>query len=437
MLSLIEKIYSDSKVLEKDFLEASIVSERIRAALLVSVLGFVILAVIILFLFFKSDYDTLFQNYPGIIVLLLAIFILVIYELSVRYLLGKTANQKVIYTKRLSYLNALIEISMPSILLIFLSIISNSPVTLLSPIMVTYFLIIILSTLRLNFWLSLFVGTAAAIEYVLIYLKLFANTSIEISLLSGNSSALYIGWGLMFISAGLAAGFVAQQIKLRISSYFKLYQERNEIVNLFGQQVSHSIVDVLLKQKPDLNAGKKNVTIMFLDIREFTPYSEKNAPEIVVEYLNTLFAMMIEIVNRHNGIINQFLGDGFMATFGAPVAYGNDTLNCVNAAREISHRIDEAVKSGTVPATKIGIGIHTGEAITGNIGTEIRRQYSITGNVVILASRIEQLNKKFDSQILLSDDALKKAGLSDYMVEDMGLIKLKGRQQKTRIFKLA
>jgi adenylate cyclase len=321
-------------------------------------------------------------------------------------------------------------------LLVFLSTISNSPIALLSPVVVTFFLIIILSTLRLDFWLSFFTGVIAAIEYTLIYVYLFGSTSKQISLLSENSTAIYVGWGLMFIVVGLAAGFVAEQIKIRVRKYFKLYQERNEIVNLFGQQVSHSIVDVLLKQKPNLSAGRKNVTIMFLDIREFTPYSEKNAPEVVVEYLNTLFAMMIEVVNRYNGIINQFLGDGFMATFGAPVAYGNDTLNCVNAAREISHRIDDAVKSGTVPSTKIGIGIHTGDAITGNIGTEIRRQYSITGNVVILASRIEQLNKKFNTQILLSGDVRKRAGLSDNMVEDMGLIKLKGRQQKTRIFKI-
>lgn len=437
MLSLIEKIYSDSKVLEKDFLEASIVSERIRAALLVSVLGFVILAVIILFLFFKSDYESLFQNYPGIIVLLLAIFVLVIYELSVRYLLGKTANQKVIYTKRLSYINSIIEISLPSILLVFLSTISNSPITLLSPIMVTYFLIIILSTLRLDFWLSLFVGTVAAIEYVLIYLKQFAYTSNEISLLSGNSSALYIGWGLMFIIAGLAAGFVAEQIKLRIASYFKLYQERNEIVNLFGQQVSHSIVDVLIKQKPNLSGSKKNVTVMFLDIRGFTLFAEKNSPELVVEYLNSIFGIMIEIVKSHHGIINQFLGDGFMATFGAPVSHGNDTLNCVNAAQEILINLKESVKSGKIPATKIGIGIHTGEAITGNIGTAIRKQYSITGNVVILASRIEQLNKHFGTQILLSDDVRKKTGLGADKVEDMGLIKLKGRKYKTRIYKFA
>lgn len=437
MFSLMEKIYSDSKVLEKDFFEASIVSERIRAAMLVSVLGFVILAVIILFLFFKSDYESLFQNYPGIIVLLLAIFILVMYELSVRHLLGKTIIQKGLYTKWLSYLNSIIEISLPSILLVFLSTISNSPITLLSPIMVTYFLIIILSTLRLDFWLSLFVGTVAAIEYVLIYLKLFAYTSVEISLLSGNSSALYIGWGLMFVSSGLAAGFVAEQIKLRIASYFKLYQEHNEIVNLFGQQVSHSIVEVLIKQKPNLGGIKKNVTIMFLDIRGFTPFAEKNSPEVVVDYLNTLFGIMIEIVNRHHGIINQFLGDGFMATFGAPVSYGNDTLNCVKAAQEISLKINESAKSGKIPVTKIGIGIHTGEAITGNIGTAIRKQYSVTGNVVILASRIEQLNKHFGSQILISDDTRKNTDLGKDQIVDLGLIKLKGRQYKTRIFKIA
>lgn len=120
MLSLIEKIYSDSKVLEEDFLEASIVSERIRSALLVSVLVFVIFMILIIYLFFRSDYESMFQNYPGIVILLLAIIILVLYELSVRYWLGKKDHHKNIYTKHLSYINSLVEVSLPGMLLVFL-----------------------------------------------------------------------------------------------------------------------------------------------------------------------------------------------------------------------------------------------------------------------------------------------------------------------------
>jgi adenylate cyclase len=206
---------------------------------------------------------------------------------------------------------------------------------------------------------------------------------------------------------------------------------------MFGQQVSQPIVDALLKQKQNLKSSKRTVTIMFLDIRDFTPFSEKHAPEVVVDYLNNLFSIMIEIINKNHGIINQFLGDGFMATFGAPVSHGNDSANCVNAAEDIIQGVAEAEKMGTIPYTRLGIGIHSGPAITGNIGTAHRKQYTITGNVVILASRIEQLNKKFGSQILLSDDVRKAACLSDTETEFVDTVKLKGRSDEIMLYTLA
>ena len=437
MKSLIEKIAMDGAAFEKDFLDVILENERLRAALLAAVLGFVVIAILILYIFFNPGYDSLFQDDLGIIILLLSISTLVIYELSFRYLLGRNRIQARTYAQTLSYINSFIEISLPSFLLVFLSSISHSATTLISPVLATYFLIIILSTLRLDFQLSLFTGLLASLEYIVIYMKLFNKASAKISLISGNSPAIFIGWGFMLVGAGLAAGFVAEQIKLRIRQYFRLNQERNEIVNLFGQQISHSIVEVLLKQKPDLRGSKKNVTVMFLDIREFTPFAETNPPEIVVSYLNSLFAIMIEEVNQHHGIINQFLGDGFMATFGAPVSQKNDSANCVQAAQTIIDRVAVAVNAGKILPTRLGIGIHTGQAITGNIGTAIRKQYSITGNVVILASRIEQLNKQYNSQILMSDEVRRAAALKDEMFELIGPVKIKGRSNEVVIYKLA
>src|SRR4030095_16314608 len=115
-----------------------------------------------------------------------------------------------------------------------------------------------------------------------------------------------------------------------------------------------------------------------------------------------IFSIAINAVSKHDGIINQFLGDGFMSTFGAPVSSGNDCKNAVDSALEILDITQNACNNGLIPPTRLGIGIHYGEAITGNIGTELRKQYSIVGNVVIQASRIEQLNKTFKSQLLVS-----------------------------------
>src|SRR5215475_14343319 len=123
---------------------------------------------------------------------------------------------------------------------------------------------------------------------------------------------------------------------------------------------------------------------MFLDIRNFTGFAEKRSPEEVVEYLESLFEFMIEIVNRHNGIINKFLGDGFMAVFGAPLSDGKDCENAVRSAKEILERVKEETDRGAILPTQVGIGLHAGKAVTGSIGSAVRKEYTVIGDVVNL-----------------------------------------------------
>jgi adenylate cyclase len=211
---------------------------------------------------------------------------------------------------------------------------------------------------------------------------------------------------------------------------------RKKVINIFGQQVSKEIVDELLGNVTAEATKKVFVCIMFLDIRDFTPKMEKKEPEEIIDYQNSVFGFMIEIINKHKGIINQFLGDGYMATFGAPVSSGNNCRNAVNAALEIIERIDEKNSDGSILNTKLGIGLHAGEVVAGNVGTQVRKQYSITGNTVILASRIEQLNKKFNTQILISEEVLKNCDSKDFECENLGPVKVKGREKPIIIFKV-
>jgi adenylate cyclase len=206
------------------------------------------------------------------------------------------------------------------------------------------------------------------------------------------------------INTGIAAGFVADLIKKKMIISWNNIKEKNEIINLFGQQISPQIADNILKNRNELSGTRKKVCIMFLDIREFTPFVERKQPEEVVAYLNALFGFMIKIIETHHGLINQFLGDGFMATFGAPVSIENSSQHATEASLEIIHKINSEFDKGNIPKTRIGIGLHYGEAVTGNIGSSIRKQYSITGKVVIMASRIEQLNKKYNTQLLISEE---------------------------------
>ena len=164
---------------------------------------------------------------------------------------------------------------------------------------------------------------------------------------------------------------------------------------------------------------------------------EGKTPEEIVAFQNEVFGAAIEVVNRHRGIINQFLGDGFMATFGAPLTTADVCRNALAAARDLVARVAELSASGRIPAIRIGIGLHAGEAVCGNVGSALRKQYSITGNVVILASRIEQLNKEYGSQILASAEVIKAGGDQAHGATLIGPVQVKGRNEPIEIYRLA
>lgn len=181
-----------------------------------------------------------------------------------------------------------------------------------------------------------------------------------------------------------------------------LQEAKGHISKLLEQQVSPEIASALIEEAPEKR--KQFVAIMFLDIRGFTPIAEQMEANELIEYQNNIFGFMIEIIQKYQGNINQFMGDGFMATFGAPVSHGDDIKNAFFAGKEIIAQLDLVNAKGIVPTTKVGIGIHAGQVVTGNVGTESRKQFSVTGNTVIIAARIEQLNKKYSSNMIISQE---------------------------------
>src|ERR1051325_252755 len=243
--------------------------------------------------------------------------------------------------------------------------------------------------------------------------------------------------GFLFLLTGVAAGLVTIEVRKRMLSSFETVEERNRISRTFGEYVSPIVMDKLLTLKPDFRSEKREVCVMFLDIRNFTRFAEDRTPEEVVSYLESLFEFMIEIVNRHHGVVNKFLGDGFMAVFGAPLSEGGDCFNGVAAAREILTRVEEEVSLGHVLPTKVGIGLHAGEAVTGSIGSSLRKEYTVIGDVVNLASRIEKLNKKFQSQLLVSESVWQSIGETSDDAIPMGNVIVQGREKGIGIYQLA
>jgi adenylate cyclase len=277
----------------------------------------------------------------------------------------------------------------------------------------------------------------AGVEYALLSLYFVSKVpaaNVE-PILLGIPHHLFKAFVLFLI--GVVTGLVTLQIRKRILNSFSAVEEQNRISRTFGEYVSPEVMGKLLELKPDLRSENKNVCVMFLDIRNFTGFAEKRSPEEVVQYLESLFEFMIEIVNRHHGIINKFLGDGFMAVFGAPLSDGHDCANALEAAREILARVHEEAELGTILPTTVGIGLHAGEAVTGSIGSTLRREYTVIGDVVNLAARIEKLNKRFDSQLLISEIVWQAldGGLKEAV--PMGQVEVRGREQPIQIYQVA
>ena len=412
-------------------------SERTRMATLAGLLGALIAFYGLGYALFREDNllrfltPAVFHYIIGVIALLLC------YELAFRHLIGRWLRQGKGVPGVLRYLNAFVETSVPSILILLVSREINPQYVLQSPLSLLYAVFIVLSTLRLDFRLSVFTGLVAAVEYVALSFAYLGGGSGAAAGTPLGAPPFYVAKGAMLLLAGLAAGFVANQLKRRVSNVFRAQEERQRIVSTFGQQISPAIVEELLKAGPEIASRRTFVCVMFADIRNFTPLVENKSPEEIVAIQNVFFTEAVEIVSRNHGIINQFLGDGFMATFGAPLATGRDCANAIGAARELVAGMRRLSEAGRIPLVTIGVGLHAGEVVSGNIGSELRKQYSITGNVVILASRIEQLNKNYDSQILASAEVRAAGGEDAAAATSLGPVHVKGRELPIELFRLA
>jgi adenylate cyclase len=155
----------------------------------------------------------------------------------------------------------------------------------------------------------------------------------------------------------------------------------------------------------------------------------------VVRHLNTLWTFMVRIINEHDGIVNKFLGDyGFLAVFGAAVSKGDvDCANTMASARQIMLEFDRLVSAGDLSPTRIGIALHAGPAIIGNVGSVDRKEYTVIGDVVNVAFRVEALNKQLGSTLLVSEPVRDQAGIDAL---PMAPITLRGRREAVKIYRV-
>jgi adenylate cyclase len=428
-----------SDVFEKQFARESLKSDRLRVTILMGAIAISTVLLLLLAMIYFDQFQAAFRgNFRRFLIGVFAVtgstlVCLLIERLTISWFIK---HQRTPHPS-LKFLSAFVETSIPTAGMIVGSFFLGPIYTLFTPAIMIYPLFISLSALRLNVRLCLFTGAVAGIEYAVLSMYFVSKVPVGSAepILLGVAPHLFKAF-LLYMT-GVVTGLVTLQIRKRILNSFSVIEERNHISQTFGEYVSPEVMGTLLDLKPHLRSENKDVCVMFLDIRNFTGFAEKRTPEEVVQYLESLFEFMIEIVNRHHGIINKFLGDGFMAVFGAPLSDGRDCANALDAAREILARVQQETDSGTILPTTVGIGLHAGEAVTGSIGSALRREYTVIGDVVNLAARIEKLNKQFDSQLLISERVWQAfdGGLAEAV--PMGHVEVRGREQAIQIYQVA
>jgi adenylate cyclase len=329
------------------------------------------------------------------------------------------------------YFSALIETSMPTLALA-LHIDSMGSVEALGFVVpFTYFIFIILSTLRLDFWLSTFTGFVAAAE--LFGMAMFYHPAGS----AGPPPDLYYHAvrSVVVLICGMLAGAVGLQLRRQFEASILAATARDRITNLFGQHVSPQVVERLMAEGAATESEIRRVAVMFVDFRSFTAGASTRSPREVVDRLDGAFAVLVDILDRHGGIVNKFLGDGFLALFGAPFEAHDAAQRAVAAAREMLDANERANKATSWPL-RIGIGIHVGEVVAGNIGSPRRKEYTVIGDTVNFAARLEALNKEFHSQFLISDAVHDALGRECKDAVSLGEVAIRGYDRPVPVWQL-
>jgi adenylate cyclase len=411
-----------------------LLSERRRVLGLAGLLTFILALVLLMASVAPGLVRSIFHGRIPVRVAFTAFLPFIAYELVVASVFTLLLRQGRHFWAFGRFANAVIETSFPTLLLYQLSFYVAAPLIFSGWHSQLYFLFIILSTLRLDFVLSAFTGAVAAVEFfALAYATLHGGWLGEDF---GVNLTFYLSRSAVLLAAGLIAGAVGVTIRRYFERAIAAASARDRVTNLFGQHVSPQVVERLMALDAQELGEMRQVCVMFVDIRSFTAAARERSPAEIVSRLDAVFALLVDSIDRHHGIVNKFLGDGLLAIFGAPLDDPAAAADAVAAAREMLR----AVAAGNVDSPwpiRIGIGIHIGEAVAGTVGSPRRKEYTVIGDTVNLAARLESLNKEVGSQLLVSDAVRRAAGEAIGEASPLGPVSVRGYAEPVTVWRLA
>lgn len=262
----------------------------------------------------------------------------------------------------------------------------------------------------------------------------------------GNPAAVVLGYkdvsqerstldNMLWFSIGIAVLSFLAFLTLFIISLFHHETEKRQIRESFQKYFSPQILEAILNDPDRLKDQRTEISVMFSDIRSFTSMTEKLPPNRLTKMLQEYFDAMTEEVMATEGVVDKFIGDGIMAFWGAPIKQADHADRAIATAHRMIERLENLKsrwKDEGSEGLEMGIGIHLGVATIGNMGSKWRSDYTAIGDVVNVASRLEGLNKKYKSHIIISEDARRQL-MKQVNTRDLGWVDLAGRDDKVHV----
>ncbi len=296
------------------------------------------------------------------------------------------------------------------------------PVDLLPTLLLTCLLALIVSlgTVRLRpFWALLVVWPPVQVATLLLAFAFFESYRLWLLLVPP-----VLGTTLSYASATVYLEMTTEA-------------QRRRLQQSWARRVSPEVLEVILSTPGLVQvAGRRVVaTVLFADLRGFTTFCHESAPEQVVATLNQCLALITRIIRRHGGTVHKFIGDGVMAVFGDPVPQPDHARRAVLAARDMQQSMAQLRMSmeGADWVPYMRVGIHTGELVAGDIGSEDLSEYTVIGDTVSTASRLEALNKEYGTEIMISKSTQMEAG-AGFHLQPIGLVEIRGRAEPLEVF---
>jgi len=250
-------------------------------------------------------------------------------------------------------------------------------------------------------------------------------------LITVSTMLLWHGLILPVITASVVS-LIAILSRMGLESIFA-FVEKRRLTSSFGKYVSPNVLDEILAGNitPEMVGQRKRVCVMFSDIRSFTTRSESEPPEVIISLLNKYFNEMATVIHAYGGTIDKFIGDGLMVFFGAPNSQDNPAQQAFLAAQDMFKRLDILnieLKNDGIEEIRIGVGIHVGDAVVGHVGSDARHEYTVIGDTVNLAARLEGRTKELGYPIVCSADVAEELDASIKLVP-LGKTPIKGRAE--------